>query len=124
MYCQIMKQLTANRNQQAVERGWELMWLAPGLFPWSKNLVKDLALFQRTRKNPISDDSISRLEKTLKQGQRKFPPHQVEVEAIQHKTTEIYHKIYFPDDTEEVKYLPKNTIGSKQFSGFSGGFFY
>ena len=78
------------------------MWLATGLFPCSKNLVKDLALFQRTRKNPISDDSINRLEKTLKQGQRKYPPHQVEVEAIQHKTTEIYHKIYFPDDTEEV----------------------
>ena len=87
VYCQLMRQLTANKNPMSEERGWELLWLATGLFPPSKNLVKDLALFQvplphthllqRSHKNSVSADSVARLEKTLKAGQRKFPPHQV-----------------------------------------------
>ena len=50
VYCQIIKQLTGNRNPHSEQRGWDLLWLATGLFPCSKNLMKDLALFQKTHR--------------------------------------------------------------------------
>lgn len=109
VYCQIMKQLTNNRIQLSEERGWELMWLATGLFSCSQTLMKELTEFLDTRSHPIAKESLKRIFKIQKLGQRQYPPYLVEVEVIQHRSAQIYHKVYFPDDTDEAFEVDSST---------------
>uniref|UniRef100_A0A182NTY9 Myosin motor domain-containing protein n=1 Tax=Anopheles dirus TaxID=7168 RepID=A0A182NTY9_9DIPT len=109
VYCQIMRQLTDNRIQISEERGWDLLWLAVGVMLPSQPLQKELFTFLRTRKHPIAVDCLQRLQKTIKVGGRKYPPYVVEVEAIRFRTVEIYHKVYFPDDTDEAFQVESST---------------
>lgn len=66
IYCQIIKQLTDNRNKISEERGWELLWLATGCFAPSASLQKEVTLFLRTRRNQFAPDCAIRLQKTIK----------------------------------------------------------
>lgn len=109
LYCQIMKQLTENNIPSSEERGWDLMWLACGLTVPSQTLMKELQEFLKTRPHPIAKDSLQRLQRTARNGNRKYPPYIVEVESIRQRTIQIYHKIYFPDDTDEAFQIESST---------------
>lgn len=109
LFCQIMKQLTENNIQSSEERGWDLMWLATGLMTPSQVLMKELQEFLKTRPHPVSKGSLQRLQKTLRSGNRKYPPYIVEVESIRQRSIQIFHKVYFPDDTDEAFQVESST---------------
>nr|XP_061834366.1 unconventional myosin-VIIa-like [Nerophis lumbriciformis] len=103
VYCQIMKQMTGNNNRFSVEQGWQLLWLCCGLFPPSQTLLKHTRRFlESRRREPLASDCLQRLQSSLRMEPRKLPPHQVEVDAIQQNSTQIFHKIHFPNDTGEI----------------------
>uniref|UniRef100_A0A665UHB9 Myosin VIIBb n=1 Tax=Echeneis naucrates TaxID=173247 RepID=A0A665UHB9_ECHNA len=98
IYCQIMRQMTKNSNRLSMERGWQLMWLCSGLFPPSKNLMRHAQHFMESRpRDPLAAVCLQRLKEP-----RKFPPHLVEVDAIQQNSTMIFHKVHFPNDTDDI----------------------
>jgi len=121
VYCQLIKQLTDNRSRMSEERGWELFWLCTGCFSCSSLLLKEVKLFLRSKsqQQSLATDCQNRLAKTIRNGQRKYPPHLVEVEAIQNKKISIYHKVYFPDDTDQAFEVDSGTR-AKDFCNMIG----
>ncbi|XP_049657860.1 unconventional myosin-VIIb isoform X3 [Accipiter gentilis] len=130
IYCQIMKQLTENRNRYSVTKGWQLLWLCTGLFPPSKSLLKHAQKFMETRqKETLALECSRRIQTVMRSGSRKWAPHPVEVEAILQNNTKISHKICFPNETEQtfdvgtntkIRILCQNIASKLQLSSWEG----
>ncbi|KAM9614023.1 unconventional myosin-VIIb [Morphnus guianensis] len=130
IYCQIMKQLTENRNRYSVTKGWQLLWLCTGLFPPSKSLLKHAQKFMETRqKETLALECGRRIQTVMRSGSRKWAPHPVEVEAILQNNTKISHKICFPNETEQtfdvgtntkIRTLCQNIASKLQLSSWEG----
>ncbi|XP_063078539.1 unconventional myosin-VIIb [Engraulis encrasicolus] len=113
IYCQIMKQLTNNNNSVSLERGWQLLWLCCSLYPPTDSLLRHTQRFIESRpREPLSATCLQRLRAMLSQSPRTMPPHQVEVDAIQQNSTQIYHKVHFPNDTTELYEVTHTTKNS------------
>lgn len=111
-YCQIMRQLTFNRLTLSEERGWDLMYLVTGLFACSTSLATELTKFLKSRMHPLAEPCLQRFYRIQKIGNRKHPPYSIEVEAIQMRRLEVYHKIYFPNDSDEAFEIDSMTKAS------------
>ncbi|XP_029309255.1 LOW QUALITY PROTEIN: unconventional myosin-VIIb-like [Cottoperca gobio] len=103
IYCQIMRQMTNNNNRLSMERGWQLMWLCSGLFSPSHNLMGHTQHFLESRRRDLlSPGCLQRLHRMRSKEPRKLPPHQVEVDAIQQNSMQIFHNVHFPNDTSDI----------------------
>nr|XP_061795835.1 unconventional myosin-VIIa-like [Nerophis lumbriciformis] len=110
IYCQIMKQMTNNNNRLSMERGWQLMWLCSGLFPPSQDLMRHAERFLESRpREPLATGCLQRLKQMRSKEPRKRPPPLVEVDAIQQNSTQIFHKIHFPNDTNDIYEVASTT---------------
>lgn len=65
VYCQILRQLTFNRMSLSEEKGWELLYLAGGLFVPSINLLEETKKFLKSRTHPFVEPCLQRLQVCL-----------------------------------------------------------
>ncbi|KAJ3595722.1 hypothetical protein NHX12_005025 [Muraenolepis orangiensis] len=79
------------------------MWLCTGLFPPSQTLARHAHRFLQSRpRDPLAPDCLQRLQAILSAEPRQHPPHLAEVDAIQQNSTQIFHKVHFPNETEDL----------------------
>lgn len=73
MFCQIIKQLTANPSNDSVQRGWELMVLCLSTFPPPSDFENYCEMYLRSFGNPPAK-FVNLLHDTMFGGAKRSPP--------------------------------------------------
>ncbi|CAH1245032.1 MYO7A [Branchiostoma lanceolatum] len=98
LYCQLVKQLTNNKKRSNEDRCWELLWLCAGCFPCSQPLRFHVTSFLlHKRRSPLARDCLLRLERTVQLGNRRSPPHPLELHTVQKKSGSWGQIVILPD---------------------------
>jgi len=95
IFCQIIKQVTNNPDPTSTSRGWQLMAIAAGTYPPSREFKPYLMYYCELHKN--DPDGIGdlargvqmRIKRIMDQGPRVNVPTDVEIEAVKHSTSVI-----------------------------------
>ncbi|KIP02863.1 hypothetical protein PHLGIDRAFT_122081 [Phlebiopsis gigantea 11061_1 CR5-6] len=106
IYCQVMKQLTANPSPESVFRGWQLLSVLLVTFPPSKNFEPSLRGFihQAThvsegRVDVMAKYCLRRLEYITRKGPRGKPPTVAEIEAA---SDAAFHPSIFGESLDAI----------------------
>jgi hypothetical protein len=95
IFCQIIKQTTDNPDAYSTSRGWQLMAIAAGTYPPSREFEPYLMYYCEQHKddeNGIGELARSvqmRIKRIMDQGPRVNVPTDVEIEAVKHSTSVI-----------------------------------
>nr|VZI01217.1 unnamed protein product [Spirometra erinaceieuropaei] len=112
LFMQLMNQLTKNPNRQSEDRGWELLWLASGVMIPSDRLLNKLICFLHRSSHTMAPQCYIRLHHTKSRGNRKKPPHPMELTAVRERKSKFSQKVVLPDGECLVVFLQSDTRGS------------
>jgi hypothetical protein len=111
IYCQICKHLTANQRPESAQRGWQVMCMAVGTFPPSREFENYLLNFILAHKDGAgavgnyARYSLRRLEGILNSGPSGFVPSVEEIQAYKDRPP-ILATIELVDGTPLTEDLP------------------
>ncbi|KAL3319643.1 hypothetical protein Ciccas_001680 [Cichlidogyrus casuarinus] len=105
IYCQIIKQLTNNADENEVERSWQLLWLATGLSaPQNQELLFELHSWLQSwaLKHALAESARQKLQLVCRRGPRRLPPTALEITAVHEVNPILAHRFFLPDGKTSV----------------------
>ncbi|XP_041075521.1 unconventional myosin-XVB isoform X2 [Polyodon spathula] len=123
IYCQVIKQVTLNPQQESCIRGWRILTLVTGFFHCSNNLLPYVTSFLQDilRDQGNSFKEVARLcednlRRSLIHGGRRHIPSKQEMEAILHGKISKRVAIYLPGKVEHYSKICIFTVAQELVS--------